>query len=246
MKYLFANWKMYLDYDESMALADVVKKEYAVTDTLQVGIFPNFVALHDVCEALQGSKILIGAQDVSEMSQGAYTGDTSATVVKGAGCTHALVGHSERRYVFGDKDPDVRKKMEACISAGLIPVLCVGEKEEDKENDKRQYRLKKQLFSALEGLELNGGSVIIAYEPVWAIGSGIPCDPAEADDVQGWIKQEVKTLLGKDVAVLYGGSVTAKNVVSYLERETIDGVLIGSASANKESLLALLDEASRA
>ncbi len=245
MKYLFCNWKMYLDYDQSMALVDQVAKAGVPADKLQVGIFPNFVALHDVCETLKGSNILVGAQDVSEMSQGAYTGDTAATVVKSIGCRYALVGHSERRHVFGEKDVDIRKKMEACLSAGLVPILCVGETVEDKENDKRQYRLKKQLFSALEGLVLNGGSIIIAYEPVWAIGTHIPCDPAEADDVQGWIKQEVKQLLGKDIPVLYGGSVDAENVVSYVSRETVDGVLVGTASTNEKTLLPLIGAAAR-
>ena len=243
MKYIFGNWKMYLGYEESLALAKEIAGMKVDQKKVTVGVFPNFVLLHDVVERLRGSNIAVGAQNVSWSPAGAYTGAVSAYLVKDIGCEYALVGHSERRHIFGEHDNDVRKKVEACLSVGLIPVVCIGETKEDLDADKRQYRLKKQLSSVFDGLVLNGTPVLIAYEPVWAISSGtgnIPCTPADADDVIGWVKQELKQYTANEIPVLYGGSVDDKNVVSYLSREAIDGVLVGSASTRADSFRGII------
>lgn len=222
---------MYLGYDESVALAKAIAAEPIDPQKSRVAVFPNFLPLHDVVEALRGTPVAVGAQNVSWSPEGAYTGAVSAYLVKDLGCEYAIVGHSERRYIFGEHDADVRKKVEACLSVGLVPVVCVGETQEDLDEGKRQYRLKKQIMAIFDGLAVNGGRVMVAYEPVWAIGSGRACDPAEADDVHGWIKQEISLYTDANIPVLYGGSVKAGNVVPYLARETVDGVLVGSASA---------------
>ena len=151
-----------------------------------------------------------------------------------------MVGHSERRYVFGESDDDVRKKIESCLDAGLIPVICIGETGEDRDDNKREYRLKKQIMKAFENLDLGGREVIVAYEPVWAIGTGNACNPDDADDIHGWIKIEVGQYVSNNIPVIYGGSVDAKNVVSYLSREMVDGVLPGSASTKFETFLPLI------
>jgi len=231
---------MYLDLNESKTLAEAMAGESFDDKKVSVAIFPSTLALSKVEEMTRESKIAVGAQDVYWISKGAYTGAVSALMYKIAGCKYALVGHSERRHLFGETDEDVRKKIEACLDAGLVPVVCVGETKEEKDEGKRQYRLKKQLMKAFEGLKINGGSVMVAYEPVWAIGAGDPCNPADADDVHGWIKGELKQYFDKEIPVLYGGSVNEKNAADYFSLETIDGVLVGGASAKLESFTALI------
>lgn len=240
MKYIFGNWKMYLDFEESVILAQALVEENFDKEKNEIAIFPSTLAAREVALCLNGSEISVGAQDVAWVPKGAYTGAVSAHMFKSAGCKYALVGHSERRYVFNESDDDVRKKIEACLDAGLIPVVCVGETQEDLNENKREYRLKKQLMKAFEGLQINGGKVMVAYEPVWAISSGKPCSPDEADSVQGWIKMELKQYLKQEISVLYGGSVNAENVVSYVARDVIDGVLVGGASTKLDSFVKLI------
>lgn len=238
MKYLFGNWKLYLGHTESVTLAQGIAK-LSVPSEVQVAVFPPAVSIPSVAWALQGTSVALGAQHCDWAPQGAYTGAVSAAILKEVGCRYALIGHSERRHIFGETDAMVRKELEVCLEAGITPVLCIGETKEDKENEKREYRLKKQLFTALSEVNLNGGKIMIAYEPVWAIGSGEPCLPADVDDVHGWIQLEVKQYGLTDIPVLYGGSVTPLNVVSYGTLPTVAGVLVGSASTNVEGLSAL-------
>ena len=240
MKYIFANWKMYLDLNESIKLAEELTKEKFDAEKVTVAIFPSALALSKVEEITRELKIAVGAQDIYWISKGAYTGAVSALMYKTAGCKYALVGHSERRHVFGETDDDVRKKIEACLDAGLVPVVCIGETKEEKDGGKREYRLKKQILKAFDGLKINGGNVIVAYEPVWAIGTGDPCNPADADDVHGWIKGELKQYFDKEISVLYGGSVNETNAKDYVAYDTIDGLLVGGASTKLESLKTLI------
>lgn len=231
---------MYLDFEESVILAQALAEGNFDKQKNELAVFPTTLAMREVVMCLNGSGIVVGAQDVAWAPKGAYTGAVSAHMFKAVGCKYALVGHSERRHVFGESDEDVRKKIEACVDAGLIPVVCVGETQEDLDENKREYRLKKQLMKAFDGLQLDGGGVMVAYEPVWAIGTGKPCSPDEADSVQGWIKMELKQYLTREVPVLYGGSVNAENVVSYVARDVIDGVLVGGASAKLDSFVKLI------
>lgn len=238
--YLFANWKMYLNVEQSEQLAHDLSF-LPIPEDVDVAVFPNTLAYKSVKDILTSSKIQTGAQNVAWVPQGAYTGATSALMFKEEGATYALVGHSERRYIFGENDDDVRKKIEACLQAGIIPVLCVGETAEDQENDKRQYRLKKQLMKALEGLNVPEDKLIIAYEPVWAIGTDKPCLPADVEDVVGWIQLEIAGYGFKNVPVLYGGSVNEKNINSFVSLPSVSGVLVGMASSNISSLKAMIN-----
>lgn len=221
-------------------MAQALAEENFDKEKNEIAVFPSTLAAREVTLCLNGSGIAVGAQDVAWVPKGAYTGAVSAHMFKATGCKYALVGHSERRYVFNESDDDARKKIEACLDAGLIPVVCVGETQEDLNENKREYRLKKQLMKAFDGLQINGGKVLVAYEPVWAIGSGKPCSPDEADSVQGWIKMELKQYLKQEIPVLYGGSVNPENVVSYVARDVIDGVLVGGASTKLDSFLKLI------
>ncbi len=238
MMYVFFNWKMYLDVDQSMMLLHDILPIMQSMSSVQFGIFPSLLALSEVQKACIDTSIIVGAQSIYPVPQGAYTGAVSAYMVRQLGCTHALVGHSEQRYIFGDKNKDVRKKIDACIDVSLTPVVCVGEKKDD-DVEKRDYRIRKQLMAAFDNN--NSSHAVIAYEPVGAIGSGHSMDAREAHERIMYIKQEMTSYTKESFPVLYGGSVDASNVVSYLTQPAIEGVLIGSASTTKASCLALLD-----
>jgi len=240
MKHVFANWKMYLDFDESCILANQLLSQSFDAQKINLAIFPNFLAVSELVKIFRDTPIAVGGQTCAWAPKGAYTGAVSALLLKEVGCRYVLVGHSERRYIFGESGDDVRKKLEAALAAGLVPVLCVGETETDRKEEKREYRLKKQLLKALEGLDLSGRRLMVAYEPVWAIGSGNPCLPADADDIHGWIKLELKQYSEKDIPVLYGGSVEADKAAEYVARDMIDGILVGGAAVKFETFLPLL------
>lgn len=238
MKYIFANWKMYLGLKESIALARAMvalpKKK-----GIEIALFPSALAMTDVIDACKKKKILVGAQNCAWTPAGAYTGAISARMFRDVGCSYALVGHSERRHIFGETDTAVRNKLEACLRVGLTPVLCIGETKEERDAGKRAYRLKKQLMTALDGLELTG-PVLIAYEPVWAIGTGDACAPTDADDVHHFIRQELKQYTDAAMPMLYGGSVDEKNAASYLALSTVDGLLVGGASTKKSGFAGII------
>ena len=233
---------MYLDHKEAVDLASVLAKKVKKSD--KVVVLPTFLSFLEVKEKLKG-KISIGAQNCVWVSKGAYTGEVSAHILHDVGCGYVLVGHSERRHLFGETNGMVRKKLEAVLDAGLVPVLCIGETQKDRDEEKTQYRLKKQIMRALDGLEVNAEKIIFAYEPVWAIGTDNACLPADADDVHGWIKSEIKNYIKGDIKIIYGGSVDVDNVASYLDCEMIDGVLVGGASTRSDEFLKIIEIANK-
>src|SRR3989344_6594999 len=180
-KYLFANWKMYLDYDESVALAkEFTKLKKALNGSIEMAVFPSALAFKGVGEALEKSEVKLGAQNVYWVDKGGYTGEVSPGMFKALGARFALVGHSERRHVFNETNHETRQKMEAVIQAGLTPLLCVGETLGEREKGQAEEVVEAQLRSGLDGLTYsNGFTLFIAYEPVWAIGTGESCDAAE-------------------------------------------------------------------
>lgn len=240
--HLFCNWKMYLSHAEAVHLASAIAGR-GVADSLHMAVFPNTLSLTEVQAKLSESAIAVGAQTVAWTPQGAYTGATSAALFMQAGCTYALVGHSERRYVFGETNDDVRRRFDACQDAGLTPVLCIGETAEDREEGKRDYRLKKQLMKVLEG-QKRDIPFFVAYEPVWAIsqaGEGEACDPVQVEEVHNWIAEELKQYTDRAVPILYGGSVDAHNAVGYCSLPDVAGVLVGHAAAKQEMLFPMID-----
>lgn len=239
MKYVFGNWKMYLDFDESNILANALLQEKFDSEKVNLAIFPTALALREVFMAMEGSVFSVGAQNVSWVPKGGYTGAISAQMFQEVGCDYALVGHSERRHIFGETDEDVKKKLQACLEVGLTPVLCIGETKEEKNAGERNNVLKTQL-AVLADLNLEDREIIIAYEPVWAIGTGDACDPIEAEEVHHWIKEEIKQYFSQEIPLLYGGSVKAENVVSYVSLPDVDGVLVGGASSKLETFVPLI------
>lgn len=231
MKYIFGNWKMYLDYTESLTLAESIRDTVHIPEGTVCAVFPNTLAFVGVRDMLKDTDVALGAQNVSWVPRGAYTGATSTELFRSSGASYALIGHSERRYIFGETDEAVRKKMEACLDAKITPVVCIGETKEDRANMKAEYRVKKQIMKLFEGLTTTE-QVIVAYEPVWAIGPGDPCDAEEALRMIVLIKDEIKVYFPGTVFVLYGGSVDEKNTADYVSYGAIDGVLVGSASTD--------------
>lgn len=239
MKYIFGNWKMYLDYTESVALAENIKDIQLPEDSV-CAVFPNTLAYVGVSEILKDTGIRLGAQNVSWVPRGAYTGATSTELFQSVGASYALVGHSERRYIFGETDEAARKKLEACLDAKITPVVCIGETKEDRADQKTEYRVKKQIMKLFEGITTNE-QIIVAYEPVWAIGTGEACEPDEATRMITLIKDEIKVYFSGAVPVLYGGSVDEKNAAEYLSYGMIDGVLVGSASTDAVRFSKIID-----
>jgi len=244
MTFIFANWKMYLNNEESLALAKDLSFQDLGSNALTCAVFPTMLSVAGVASVLKNNPIAIGAQHVAWAPKGAYTGAVSAQLCKDIGCTYALIGHSERRHIFGEKTEDVRKRIAACIQADITPVLCIGETREDKEQGTQRAVLETQISGALEGVDVDKSGLMIAYEPVWAIsgsGNGDHCDPTYAQDIHMWIRNEISSFTSEPVPILYGGSVNQENVVSYTSQKDIDGVLVGSASIKSNSFLTMRD-----
>ncbi|MBT3817517.1 MAG: triose-phosphate isomerase [Candidatus Magasanikbacteria bacterium] len=239
MTHIFANWKMYLTHKETIILAKELKENLPDSST-SLAVFPSMLSAVGVLDELKDTEISVGAQNVAWTPSGAYTGAVSAVLCKEVGTNYALVGHSERRHVFGESNEVVRKKLEACLDAGIIPVLCIGETKEDLDAGKKEYRIKKQLMKALDGLKIPESGFFIAYEPVWAIGTGEHCMPEDVHEIHTFIKEELKQYTDKQIPLLYGGSVTDENVVSYTMLGSVDGVLVGGASTTYDSFISLI------
>ncbi|TAN33054.1 triose-phosphate isomerase [Patescibacteria group bacterium] len=241
--YLFANWKMYLDFDESNILANALAGEAEKFPTnVKMTVFPSALSLYSAGQVLRDAGIGVGAQNVYWVDKGGYTGEVSAQMFQAAGCEYALVGHSERRHQFGESNHEVRQKLEAILAAGLTPVLCVGETAKEREEGKTEEVLEIQLRAALQNLawpKEDERPLFIAYEPVWAIGTGNACDDTEACAVaHNFIdKLAVELLPAAAVIILYGGSVRPENIAGYLKCENVSGVLVGGASAKLETWL---------
>jgi len=234
------NWKMYKTPDEAAETArQLVERVAGVTD-VDIMIAPTYTALVPVFEVIQNSPIGLGAQNLFWENEGAYTGEISAPMLKAVGCEYGIIGHSERRQYFGESDETVNKKIQAAIQVGLKPVFCVGETEKERESEQTLSVLDKQIKKGLEGL-VSGqlDTLIIAYEPVWAIGTGKTASDDQAQEVHQFIRSLVKKNFGNalsdSIRILYGGSVKPDNVAGLMSMPDIDGALVGGASLDAES-----------
>ncbi len=235
--YLFANWKMYLDYEESLALARSLESQRDLPQELALAVFPSALAFAGVQRALAGTTVKTGAQNIHWLDKGGYTGEVSAHMYQGLGAEYALIGHSERRHLCGETNHDVRQKMEAALLSGLAPVLCVGETTQEREAGQETEVVEAQLRAAYEEIAWPAGRpIVIAYEPVWAIGTGMACDAEEAGRMHTMINTFVRALLPEgESSILYGGSVRPENVLEYFRQPHVSGVLVGGASVKPES-----------
>lgn len=240
------NWKMYKTAAETTAFFEAFRTLVAQTDSRDIVICPPFVNLPAAVEATKGSKIGIGGQNLYWKDEGAFTGEVSGPMLKAAGATWVIVGHSERRQYFGETDETVLQRTVAALNAGLNPIVCVGEKLEDREGGRTNDVLATQFAGGIGGLTPEQfGRIVIAYEPVWAIGTGKTATPEMAEDAHKTIRALAVSKFGSQAAsklrILYGGSVKADNAKTLMSQEDIDGVLVGGASLDAKSFAAIVN-----
>ena len=250
-----ANWKMNKTAGEAVAFVqEFLANEAAVRGIaagVEVVLCPPFTALHAVRRALDaagesGKRVRVGAQDVYWEKAGAFTGEVSASMLVDAGCSYAIIGHSERRRLLGETDEHARRKVAAAAAAGLVPILCVGETAEERDRGQTSEVIVRQVRAALDGLVLEGvAGIVVAYEPVWAIGTGRPATPADAREAAALIRSVVASMGGDAAAgkvrVQYGGSVSPKNIGEFMAEDGVDGALVGGASLDPASFAGVVD-----
>jgi triosephosphate isomerase len=235
-RYLIAgNWKMNKTTGEAIELAQKLVESLKDVNDRDILICPPFTALYSVYQVIKGTNIKLGAQDVFYENSGAFTGEISPIMLKDVGCEYVIIGHSERRHIIGETDELINKKIKAAINNGLKTILCVGELLEEREAGKTLEVVKTQIEKGLNGVSKEEmKNVVIAYEPVWAIGTGKTAKPEDAQEVHAYIRELLSKLYSKEIAdetiIQYGGSVKASNIDSLMAMPDIDGALVGGAS----------------
>lgn len=242
---LAGNWKLHNTLAESRALASAVREGLTASSRAEVVVAPVFTALSSVADALRGGPVRLAAQDCYFEPKGAFTGEVSAPLLADVGCAYVIVGHSERRELFGDSDAWVAKKLRAVLAAGMDPIVCVGESLAEREAGQAQVRVRGQVHAALSGLsapELE--RVVVAYEPIWAIGTGRTASARDAQEIHALIRALLGELgapaVAERVRILYGGSVKPSNAAELLAEVDIDGALVGGASLEAASFLEIV------
>jgi len=249
--FVAGNWKMNLTRAEAVALGSALAAKAAAFPAVDIGIVPAFVHLDAVGQAIKTSPVLLGAQDACAEKNGAFTGAISTAMLSDLAVKFVLVGHSERRHVFGESDALCNKKLLAVLNAGLIGVLCVGEKIEERQANKTFDVCKTQLVEGLKGLDkAKAGQLVIAYEPVWAIGTGLTATKEQAQEVHKFIRAELATIFDQSTAdalrIQYGGSVKASNAAELMSQPDVDGALVGGAALKVEEFLGIITAAAAA
>jgi len=240
------NWKMYKTIDETVGFIEKIKPVADGAGHCEVIVAPPFTALRAAAAAARGSAVKVAAQNCHWDKEGAHTGDVSTLMLKDAGCTHVIIGHSERRHDWGETDEQVNKKVKAALAAGLTPIVCVGETLAERESGETEKVLERQFAGGMAGLTPKEFSrIIIAYEPVWAIGTGRTATPEMAAAAHRAIRSMALRQFGESeasgVRILYGGSVKPDNVEALMAQEEIDGALVGGASLKVDSFTALIN-----
>ncbi len=249
--FIAGNWKMNLGPAAADALARGLKSRLVDQTAVDMAVFPSFPVLHGVVQRLQRTGVEVGGQDLHPKPSGAYTGAVAGEMLRELGCTRVLVGHSERRSVFGDDDATVRAKADAAWRSGLLPILCIGETRDEREGGRAQAVVERQLATALLQRPADQvASVTLAYEPVWAIGTGLTATPGQAQDmhafIRGWMRANFPAFVADEVRIQYGGSVKPGNAAALLAEPDIDGALVGGAALAVDSFVAIVDAAAAA
>ena len=235
LPFIAANWKMYKTVHEAVVFVKEFRSMVKDLDDVEIVVAPPFTAVHAVAEAARNTNVGVAAQDVFWEREGAFTGEVSAPMLKEAGAEYAIIGHSERRRLFHDTDETVNHKLLAALAAKLIPIVCIGETLEERESDETLSVLDRQIRAGLDGLTGDQvASLVLAYEPVWAIGTGRNATPAQAAEAHGHIRSRLRQWFGGDASdqchVIYGGSVKPDNIHELVINEDVDGALVGGAS----------------
>lgn len=240
-----ANWKMYKTVREAMAFVEELKPLVKGIEDVEIVLAPPFTAVQGTSWAARESRIAIAGQDLYWEREGAFTGEVSAAMLKEAGASHVIIGHSERRTKFGETDADVNRKVKAALDAGLGPIVCIGETLDQREGGQTMPVLDRQLQAGLEGVSPTAvASLAIAYEPVWAIGTGRNATSAQAQEAHEHIRGRLRGWFGADAAdrcrVIYGGSVKPANARELVSQEDVDGALVGGASLEVKGFFEIL------
>jgi triosephosphate isomerase len=238
--FIAGNWKMNKTIPDAVVFASQLRNLLAGTDDREVVLAPPFTALPSVAEVLKGSNIRLSAQNLSDKAEGAYTGEISALMLADAGCEYVIIGHSERRALFSEKNSVINAKVRIALSSGLKPIFCIGETLDERERDITFRIIEEQIKEGLNNLKTDDiRRLVIAYEPVWAIGTGKTASPEQAQEVHAYIRDLMAGAYGKDVVsnipVIYGGSVNPENIRYLMAERDIDGALVGGASLAVES-----------
>lgn len=249
--FVAGNWKMHTTIAEARALVTAIVRASLELAQAEIVVAPPFTALAEARKILEGSSVQLAGQNLFWEEKGAFTGEISAPMLKDAGCQYVIIGHSERRQYFRETDADVNKKIKAALRHDLFPIVCVGESLEERERGETMLRVSRQLEEGLAGLsEKEFELIVIAYEPVWAIGTGRTASPEQAEQVHTFIREKLAFKYGKKRAacaiILYGGSVKPMNAYALMGEKNIDGFLVGGASLEAESFIQIAQEAIRA
>jgi triosephosphate isomerase len=238
------NWKMHKTIGEARSLARSIREGAVSVNQCQIVLAPPFTALHAVREEIQGSSIILAAQNAYWESKGAFTGEISVPMLEDAGCGMAIIGHSERRLYFGETDETVHRRVHAVLASKMLPIVCIGESLAERESGKHHNVVEKQLAGGLDGLtRADLLRIILAYEPVWAIGTGRTASSEIAQEMHGFIRKWLLEKFGneaQEVRILYGGSVKPENIVDLMQQPDIDGALVGGACLEAESFLRIV------
>ena len=247
-KYIIANWKMKLNYAETLALSKKFKEKFSGFKRGEIVVCPTTLFLTEARKIFKGSAIKLGAQNVFWENVGAYTGEVSPDDLAEIGCRYVIIGHSERRKYLFENYEMIHKKVRAVLEIeNLTPIVCIGESFEEKKSDRRDFVLVEQLQQALSGVDVYGEQmIIVAYEPVWAIGTGTAIEPAEAEYAHKIIKLALGDMFGaqavsKNFRIIYGGSINLKNVKNFAGRENMDGLLVGADSLKADEFYKIAD-----
>jgi triosephosphate isomerase len=243
--FIAGNWKMNLNKAEAVALAKAVAEGVAAADKADVAVCPPSVYLDAVGQVVTGSKLALGAQNMYFEPNGAFTGELSAAMLTDVGCRYVILGHSERRHILGETNQDVNKKVQVALAAGLVPIVCVGELLSEREAGDTAKVIEGQVDGSLAGLSAEQmASVVLAYEPVWAIGTGKVATPQQAEavhmDLRNLLARRYNTAVAEGVRIQYGGSVKASNAAELLAQPNVDGALVGGASLKADEFLGIV------
>ena len=242
------NWKMNKTIEEAVSIAVGLKRKFYTFSEADIVICPPFTALSKVHDQILDSSIMLGAQDMHWEESGALTGEISPGMLKDVGCRYIITGHSERRTIFGETDEDVNKKLKVILKHGMIPIMCIGEQLDERDNGMMFEVLEKQLTRDLKGLTKEQAvRIIIAYEPIWAIGTGRTATPQQSQEAHKYIRDFIERLYDRDTAVRihiqYGGSVKPDNIAQLMAQEDVDGALVGGASLDVNSFTEIVENA---
>lgn len=249
--FIAGNWKMQKTIPEAVEIVKALKEASPELTDAEIAVIPPFTVLSEVRKTIERSSIQLGAQNLFWEEKGAFTGEVSAPMLKDAGCQFVVIGHSERRQYFGETNKTVNKKVKTALAHELIPIMCIGESLEEKEKGKTIDKVETQINSGLEGLgKEETRRIIIAYEPIWAIGTGLTATPSQAEEVHSFIREKLAEKYGNEMAscaiILYGGSVKPANTYSLLKENNINGALVGGASLEADSFIQIAKEAIKA